>query len=895
MHELMTFAARHRRLLTALVVATVVALGFAALEHLAQEIRFADVRAAFHAVSYVQIAAALLLTAGSYIALTFYDFLALRIIGRPLPWRTAALASFTSYTLSHTLGLSLLTGGSARYRIYSTAGLDGPDIARVIGVASATFWMGVLTVAGAALATHQGSIDLPGISISAAAARASGVVLILLMGGVILLCALRRKPLAWRRFQLPLPSAGQAVVQIGIAVADLAFASAALYVLIPGADPALLPSFILAYALGIIASVITHVPGGVGVFEAVVIAVLPGDRATIFAALIAYRLIYYLLPLAIGVLLLAGEAGARNKASLSGLRAVAGSAAPMALSAATFLTGAMLLLSGALPALPWRLKALEALLPLPLPLIEASHILASIIGALLLLIAPGLYRRLDGASMAVRALLLAAAACSLLKGFDFEEAFVCLALFVLLHWTRGAFYRRTALTQAPLSPAWFASVATVLGLSVWAGLFAYRHVPYDGELWLQFALHGDASRFLRATLGVGLVLCGFAIWRLLGPTPADRIAAPTGQDIATVREVLTTAQRTEAMLALTGDKLFLFSSNHDAFLMYRVSGVSWIVMGDPVGSPAAWPDLLWRMRDMTDRHQGRLLLYEVSPHLLDLAIGMGLQVIKFGEEAVVDLRSFALDTPRLRAARRSERAAAKKGATFDIVPRAQAPALLDALEQVSDAWMADKGQREKSFSLGRFDRDYLSNFDIAVVRVDGRIVAFANLWLTENRNEASIDLMRHVDDAPSGTMDFLFVQLMVWAGAQGYARFSLGMAPLSGIEGRRLSPTWAKLASFAFRHGERFYGFKGLRAYKEKFAPDWEPRYIAGPHGVGLVQAMRDLSRLVNNAPPLENAVSMASGSAEFDAPHPDDPISDPVPGLPRSNARDITLRGALL
>ncbi|WP_336297182.1 hypothetical protein [Sphingomonas sp. 7/4-4] len=157
---------------------------------------------------------------------------------------------------------------------------------------------------------------------------------------------------------------------------------------------------------------------------------------------------------------------------------------------------------------------------LPLPFIEASHVAASLVGTGLLLLAPGLYRRLDGAFHATRLLLLAGAAFSLAKGIDYEEAVICLALAGLLQWTRGAFYRRTALTQQPLTAGWLASVAVVVALAVWAGLFAYRNIAYADQLWWHFALHGDAPRFLRATVGSGVVLAGAAIWRLLSPAAA---------------------------------------------------------------------------------------------------------------------------------------------------------------------------------------------------------------------------------------------------------------------------------------------------------------------------------------------------------------------------------------
>ena len=852
MAELRRLLDRYRTPIGVLVVLALIALGFAALQHLTQEIRFADVRAALHDLSVTKIVLALLATAGSYLALTFYDLLALHTIARPLPWRTAALASFTSYTLSHNLGLALLTGGSARYRIYSAAGLDGPDVARVVAIASGTFWAGVVSVTGVALLLHPGALDLAGLKLSATQVQAAGWSIAVLTIALLGACAVVRAPIRLFGFTLPLPSPGLLLLQIAIALVDIACASAALFVLIPGAAPALLPAFILAYTLGIVAAVVTHVPGGIGVFEAVVLAVVPVDRATLFAALIAYRVLYYLLPLGFGVFVLAWHEGARQRRRssrfLSGVRAVATGVAPLALSVATFMAGAMLLLSGSLPSVRARMGDLAAILPLPM--IEFSSIAASLTGTALLLLAPALYRRLDGAFLATRTLLIAAALFSILKGLDYEEATACLTVAALLQWTRSAFYRRTAVTGQPVGPGWVASVAAVIALTIWAGFFAYRHVDYSENLWWKFALHSDAPRFLRATLGVIVMLAGACVWRLMSPTATAARSALSEVDSVTVRRILASANRTDTMLALTGDKRFLLSDAGDAFVMYQVHGASWVVMGDPVGPREAWGELLWNLRDLADRDQGRLLLYQISSPVLDIAIGMGLSIVKYGEDAVVDLTSFTLDTPRLRALRKSERAVARKGARMHIVAASELGPIMDELESVSDEWLQAKAQREKGFSLGHFDRAYLSFFDMAVVTIDDRIVAFANRWLTENRKEASVDLMRHRSDTPPGTMDYLLVNLMLWAQQHGYARFSLGMAPLSGIEDRRLAPAWAKAAAFIFRHGERFYGFRGLRTYKEKFAPGWEPRYIAGPGGVGLLRGLRDLSRLISRPQP---------------------------------------------
>jgi phosphatidylglycerol lysyltransferase len=187
----------------------------------------------------------------------------------------------------------------------------------------------------------------------------------------------------------------------------------------------------------------------------------------------------------------------------------------------------------------------------------------------------------------------------------------------------------------------------------------------------------------------------------------------------------------------------------------------------------------------------------------------------------------------------------REGASFAVLPAEAVPALLDDLALVSDAWLETKSTREKRFSLGCFDRAYLSRMPVAVVRRHGRIVAFANVFAPEARDEFTIDLMRYDDDAPSGVMDFLFTELLLWGQKQGYAWFSLGMAPLSGFEHHRLAPLWNRLGALLFRHGENLYNFRGLRAFKEKFDPVWAPRYLASPGGLTLPFVLTQISSLI--------------------------------------------------
>jgi phosphatidylglycerol lysyltransferase len=838
------FVTRHRGPLAAAALLLVTALALEAVHRLLAEVQIDHVRAALAQFGLWQVAAALAFTAGSYVALTFYDVLALRVIGRRLRYRVAALASFTSYTLSHNLGLSLLTGGSARYRIYTAAGLSGSDVARIIANATLTFWSGISALAGLGLVTRPVALVLAGVTIGENVQRGVGAALLLAIAALVMLAG-RRRSVSLFGWTIPLPGRRMALAMILVSACDVAMASAALFVLVPGLTWGGFPAFFVGYALAIVIAALSHAPGGIGVFEAVILLALPQvDRAQLAAALLLYRACYYLLPLLLSATIMALREGRRLRGPIdrlaADLRPVGEGIAPVLIGALVFVGGAMLLVSGALPAVPGRLHDLAEVVPLPF--IEASHIAASLVGTLLLFLAPGLYRRLDGAFIATRALLAAGVVFSLVKGIDYEEAAVLLGVLALLQWSRRAFYRRTALTGDLLSPGWLVASGTAILIALWIGFFAFKHVEYRHDLWWDFALRGDASRFLRASLAVAVLAIFVLLRRLLAPVRPS-LAATISADV--VRTALEATDNADAMLAFTGDKRFVVTDAGDGFLAYQVQGRSWIAMGDPVGPRSCWSDLMWRLRDMADAAQGRLVFYQIGPDAVPIAIDLGFVLVKYGEEARVPLRRFSLAGPHAKSLRHAERRAEKAGASFAIVPAADVPALMPELAAVSDAWLAEKGRAEKAFSLGRFDPDYLARFDCAVVRENERIVAFANIWATPNRAELSVDLMRHVEGLSYSAMDLLFARLMGWARDQGFESFGLGLAPLSGLDVRRLAPLWAQAGNLVYRRGEGLYGFEGLRFYKQKYQPEWRPRYIAANGDIALARGLFDLNRLI--------------------------------------------------
>ncbi len=784
------------------------------------------------------------LTALAYAVLVGYDAMALSYARHPLPLRRTALGSFIAYAFSQTLGFPLLTGSSVRYRLWSSWGLSSVEIASAVGFLAFSFVFGMLVAGGIVLSLARAGVPGPALGVL----RPVGLAALALVAGYVAWSLVRRRPVAVFGWTIPVPTPRLIVAQLVVPALDWGLAGAALYVLLPQGHGLGFLTFLAIYLVAQFAGLVSHVPGGLGVFESVLVVLLKPYVAptALLGALIAYRGVHYLLPFAAAVVSLAVHELRPYGARAAGVvRTVGGWAPPLlpqVLSGAVFLTGVILLLSGATPALRGRLAWLGTILPLGV--IELSHFAGSLAGAALLVLAWGLWHRLDAAYGLTLVALTVGVGASLLKGADWEEASALLLVLGALIPARRHFYRQAALLAEPLEPGWVVATLAVVGASIWLGLFAHKHVPYENDLWWHFALRADAPRFLRATVGaVGLLLV-LGLMRLLRHTPPD-VRLPDEAELERADPILASSPNSSVNVALLGDKALLYSSSGRGLLMYGVSGRSWVVLGDPIGGESDQEELAWRFRELADRHGGWTVFYEVGVERLPLYIDLGLTLMKLGEDARVPLESFSLDGSNRRALRRTQRQMERSGVTFEVVPAEQVPPLMPELRAVSEAWLREKSTREKGFSLGRFDRAYVARFPTALVREGGRIVAFATVWTTARKTELSVDLMRHLPEAPGGVMQFIFTELMLWGREQGYRHFRLGMAPLSGLGSRVLAPLWSRAGAFMYRYGEHFYNFQGLREYKQKFDPIWEPRYLASPGGLAFPRILANVAALI--------------------------------------------------
>ncbi|MDR3514415.1 MAG: bifunctional lysylphosphatidylglycerol flippase/synthetase MprF [Azospirillaceae bacterium] len=819
-----------------------------ALHYMLKEFRYREVVDHLQTLPVSAFVKALTLMMLSYWTLTGYDVSALHYIGVKLPYRTVALASFAGYAIGNNVGFMMLSGGSVRYRIYSAAGVGASDVARVIAFCGLMFTVGITAVGAAGLLVGADTMA-PMLRLPPRAVEAIAALLILALLAAIAVAGLVRRPLRLWRWTLILPSPTFLLVQIAIASLDILLSGGVLWVLLPG-DPSLsYGGFLAVYSAALVSGLLSHLPGGLGVFDSIIIVGLSPHLpvSAVLGALVAFRAIYYLVPLvAAGLLLAANELKSQRHLATLALRLVGGWVSimvPWAMAAMTFIGGVIILIDGAVPSTPWRMAEIRAVVPGPV--VELSHLVASLIGAALLLLARGLYRRLESAHTATTLLMAIGILATLLKGLDYEAAALLAVMLAVLAPCRPEFRRPAALTDLNFSPGWMAAILAAVVASLWLALFAFQHVSYAADLWWQFGPDADAGRSLRAAATVVVAVLYATARPLLRPR-AVQPPLPDLDDLAHIRHVLPTTTRPDAAVALAGDKCLLFNDARTAFVMYAVRGRTWLALGDPVGPEAEQAELIWRFRELCDRRGSRPAYLEVSAAVLPLYLDVGMTLLKMGDEARIPLGDFSLDHPDRADLRARVEQCRALGYRAAIVPQSLVGTLIPQLLDLASTWRQITGHRDKAFTAGPPVAAYLTEFDLAVIYQDQRVVGFANLL---NGQLGGIDLVRVLPGAPAGLLDLLVVTGIDWARNRGCPVFSLGLTPPADFESNHFAMLWQRFDLAFFTLGEHFGAMPALRHYKARFAPLWEPRYLACPGGLVPGQVLADATMLVKEGP----------------------------------------------
>ena len=326
----------------------------------------------------------------------------------------------------------------------------------------------------------------------------------------------------------------------------------------------------------------------------------------------------------------------------------------------------------------------------------------------------------------------------------------------------------------------------------------------------------DSVRFA----GLAVVLVGLA--RIVATVVFRRDRS----DSTTVVDILQRWATTSlAHFELLDDKSWLIAEDRQAFIGYKVIGTTAVALGEPIGAFDSCRQVLQEFARLCELNGWTPALHQVTPAGEQLLTTTGFKTLKIGEEAIIEVQAWSVDAKEYKSLRSALRRVERAGLELFELPRPIDDATMDQLRDVSDSWMSGGGQRERTFTVGKFDPDYLQSTTVLVVRhrETGEIVAFANVLPSYQSGEGNFDLMRRRDDAPNGVMEFLFVGLIDRFRAEGREGMNLGLAPLANITGDSLADRALRVL---YERGDKAFHYQGLRTFKDKWHPRWEDRYL---------------------------------------------------------------------
>lgn len=623
------------------------------------------------------------------------------------------------------------------------------------------------------------------------------------------------------------------------------------------------------FGLSATAGVISMLPGGAGSFDLVMLAGLQtygidADRS--LAVLLLYRIFYYFIPWLIGLMLAAGEWISQRDTMADdllkpvwnkwkafwnwpGTLELMGGVGNTALATLVFSSGFIMLMSAAVPAFLHRPQVLSYWFTIHM--MKMSHHFIVLVGLLLIVLSTGIRKQVRRAYYATLTLLAAGILFTLIKGFNVEVSIFLLFVAFFLWLSKDRFRRKDIIFTRKSLPGLLIMTFSMTLLYIAVGLnttpdsprWLHRHhIPYEYLI--------NKHEHWRAGIIAFFItwLCIFT-WLLLRPgKPAAQL--PDSLQLLDLRQWLKKHQGNYVThLFFLGDKNLFWSQDGKALIAYRRTGRVLVALGDPIGERDSIRQVILEFRQYADNHACIPVFYQVRAEYLPQYHEKGFRFFKLGEEGVTDTQAFQL-TGRSKADLRAvKNRYEREEFRFEIIDPPFSPLIMDDLRNISDEWL--EGRQEKGFSMGWFNESYLQLTPIALLKdKNGRILAFANLMPSyDNNRSISIDLMRYRQDAPSGIMDALFLHLLEWSKSEGYLHFNLGMAPLANVGESTFSHRAERFANEIYRRANRWYRFAGIRKFKDKFDPQWEPRFLAYPGGVSLPILMWRITRMIAKVP----------------------------------------------
>jgi phosphatidylglycerol lysyltransferase len=607
----------------------------------------------------------------------------------------------------------------------------------------------------------------------------------------------------------------------------------------------LFPVYIVAACAGII----SMIPGGLGSFDLVFIwgmqeLFIPEEKVLVL--LLFYRIGYYFLPFLLSLVFFVKLYWEKWNQTWNDLpKAVVQGFSHVLLTMLVFLSGLILLLSASIPGIMSRLKVAQELLSFPI--INVSHQLSVAAGFLLLGLSRGIEYSVKRAYELTMFALILAALFSIFKGIDYEEAIFLIIVALLLRMSKGQFYRESyVLTWGKT----IFDITIILMITAMYLLIGYANLPISKieipSKLLPYVIVDYRDLFTSAVIGLVIALLILMFGYLISLPKKWSLERSNGRDKEIIAHLTKYQGKVLSHLIFLHDKLIFWNSKKNVLLSYQQYADKLVILGDPIGEKNELSNAIEEFQEIADLHGFTPVFYQVSDDMLPYLHGHGFAFFKLGEEAFVDLKNFSLSGNKMKGLRTLRNKFARANYSFEVVGPPFSPGLVEELREISNEWLL--GRTEKGFSLGFFDEEYLNKAPIAILKDENmQTLGFMSImYVYDDYQTISVDLMRFRPEVSSGTVDYLFLCLFDWAKEQGYGRFNMGMAPLANVGLSRFSFLGEKIAAQIFLHGHFIYHFQGLRKFKQKYTNIWEPKYLAYRRKSSLPLIMAQITLLIS-------------------------------------------------
>ncbi|WP_052343597.1 bifunctional lysylphosphatidylglycerol flippase/synthetase MprF [Bacillus massiliigorillae] len=822
--------------------------------HAKTELQSISIREAIrtiHLLSSAELTLLIILGLLSVFVMAFYDVAMIKGLGLAVPLKKCLRIGFIANSLNIVLGFGGLAGATVRHAIYRSYTKDTKKL--LFGIT----WATTATLMGLSILALLILINLiPDNNLMQNKPWMFPVII-----GMALLMPIyfatsfvrEKKNPSSRTFNNPIKTVSALTI---VSLLEWLCAGSILFLLlemfqIDTSYSVVLGVFVIASILG----VISFVPGGFGSFDLTFLIGMSSygyHEETILSVLLVYRIVYFFIPFLLSLLLTVLEFSSSTLRKIESKPIIGPALETTGVVWALYRELLTKLWDWALCILlfvtAWINIASVLILPFQTPLISKgvsnfSYNLIFTFSVIILLNLRGIFNRTKKSYYFVMVGLIGSCIAHLLKSFDYEEAIILAVIIGILIIIRKQFQ-----IESVLISFFYYIFSAIIG----AGVILLYYVMGTSITTIENA--SDFRSFPQVLETSIFALCFVPILIGLG-TYIFRKIRVKDLGIPYDREKLHSFLQQYKGNSLThlgymGDKRMFFSSNGKALILFRKYRNRLVVLGDPSGEHSSYSLVLNEFMNEANNYGYVVVFYQIDQSTMHLYHDFGYQFFKLGEEACVNIDTFSISGKKQSNFRANYNRFNREGYTFELF-NCVTDEQLKEMEIVSNQWLGKR--KEKGFSMGVFCKDYVKEGPICLVRdVNGTLLAFASLMPAYDENKISIDLMRHLPEAPVGTMDTLFLHLIFWAKEQGYHTFNLGMAPLSNVGTQNESFLAERIAGTIFNNVRYMYSFSGLRRFKGKYHPKWQGKYLAFRKNKTLFASIILVTRMIGKGNPIE-------------------------------------------